>query len=371
MHTNFKSLLFIGFCLSVVLLLHSCQAGRFVVYNFADIHDDKKFPSRPLTRDTVPFQFYARPKERAPRTITRKEKEIAFDQFLEKSKTVAFLIIKNDTIQYERYFKGYDRSGIVPSFSVAKSVTSILIGCAIEDGYISGVEEPVTNYIPELRENGFDKVTIRHLLQMTSGIKFSESYVNPFGQAASFYYGNNLREKTTAIKLKSEPGTAFKYQSGNTQLLGLVLERALKDKTITQYLQEKLWTPLGMEYDASWSIDRKQDGLEKTFCCINAAAIDYAKIGRLFQNKGNWNGQQLVPEEWVKTSTTAEVKDGSAARYQYQWWLISEEGDYMAQGILGQYIYVHPEKNMVIVRLGKKNGNVGWRQVFTSLASAY
>lgn len=371
MHTNFKSLLFIGFCLSVVLLLHSCQAGRFVVYNFADIHDDKKFPSRPLTRDTVPFQFYARPKERAPRTITRKEKEIAFDQFLEKSKTVAFLIIKNDTIQYERYFKGYDRSGIVPSFSIAKSVTSILIGCAIEDGYISGVEEPVTNYIPELRENGFDKVTIRHLLQMTSGIKFSESYVNPFGQAASFYYGNNLREKTTAIKLKSEPGTAFKYQSGNTQLLGLVLERALKDKTITQYLQEKLWTPLGMEYDASWSIDRKQDGLEKTFCCINAAAIDYAKIGRLFQNKGNWNGQQLVPEEWVKTSTTAEVKDGSAARYQYQWWLISEEGDYMAQGILGQYIYVHPEKNMVIVRLGKKNGNVGWRQVFTSLASAY
>lgn len=371
MNTILKFPLFIFFCLSVVLMLHSCQVGRFVAYNFADIHDDKKFPSRPLARDTVPFQFYARPQERAPRTITLKDKDIPFDAFLEKNKTVAFLIIKDDTIQYERYFKGYDRSAIVPSFSVAKSVISILIGCAIEDGYISGVEEPVTNYIPELRENGFDKVTIKHLLQMTSGIKFSESYVNPFGTAASFYYGTNLRKNTIAIKLKSEPGTSFNYQSGNTQLLGLVLERALKDITITQYLQQKLWTPLGMEYDASWSIDRKKDGIEKAFCCLNAVAIDYAKIGRLYQNNGNWNGRQIISEEWVKTSTTAELTEGSVARYQYQWWLVSEEGDYMAQGILGQYIYVHPSKNMVIVRLGKKNGNVGWRQVFTSLASAY
>jgi CubicO group peptidase (beta-lactamase class C family) len=359
------------FVFGALLSFNSCQVGRFVVYNFADIHDDQKFPYRPLTRDSIPFRFYTRPEERAPKTITLKDKEIPFDNFLEKNKTVAFLVIKDDTIQYERYFKGYDRSSIVPSFSMAKSVTSILIGCAIDDGYISDVEEPVTSYIPELRENGFDKVTIKHLLQMTSGIKFNESYVNPFGDAATFYYGTNLRKNLACMKLKSEPGTAFLYQSGNTQLLGLVLERALKNKTVTTYLQEKLWTPLGMEYDASWSIDRKKDGLEKTFCCLNAVALDYAKIGRLYQNNGNWNGRQIVSEEWVRTSTTAELKDGSVARYQYQWWLISAEGDYMAQGILGQYIYVHPGKNMVIVRLGKKNGNVGWRQVLTSLANAY
>ena len=364
--------LLLSLSLLLSLFLPSCQLGRFVVYNFADIHDDKKFPSRPLTKDPIPFEFYARPTERAPKTVTIKEKEIPFDDFLEKNKTVAFLIIKNDTIQYERYFKGYDRSGIVPSFSIAKSVTSILIGCAIEDGYIDDVEEPVTKYIPELQKNGFDKVTIKHLLQMTSGLKFNESYINPFGDAATFYYGRNLEKNITRMKLKSEPGTEFSYQSGNTQLLGLVLDRALKDKTITQYLQEKLWTPLGMEYDASWSIDRKEDGLEKTFCCINAVAIDYAKIGRLFQNNGNWNGQQIISPEWVKTSTTAELKDGSVARYQYQWWLgAAEEGDYMAQGILGQYIYVHPTKNMVIVRLGKKPGGIGWRQIFSSLASAY
>jgi CubicO group peptidase (beta-lactamase class C family) len=364
-----RLLLRLSLCLS--LFLPSCQVGRFVVYNFADIHDYKKFPSRPLTKETIPYQYNTRPQERAPKTITLKEKETPFDEFLEKKKTVAFLIIKNDTIQYERYFKGYDRSSIVPSFSIAKSVTSILIGCALDDGLIGDVNEPVTNYIPELRENGFDKVTIKHLLQMTSGIKFNESYVNPFGEAAAFYYGTNLRKHLTRMKLKSEPGVAFNYQSGNTQLLGLVLERALKDKSITQYLQEKLWTPLGMEYDASWSIDHKNDGLEKTFCCLNAVAIDYAKIGRLFQNNGNWNGHQVVSAEWVKTSTTAELKDGSVASYQHQWWLVSDEGDYMAQGILGQYIYVHPAKNMVIVRLGKKPGNISWRNIFTSLASAY
>ena len=285
---------------------------------------------------------------------------------------MAFLLIKNDTIRDYRLFKVDDRSGIVPSFAMAKSVTSILIGCAIADGYIGDVEEPVTKYIPELREEGFDKVTIKHLLQMTSGLKFNESYINPFGDAATFYYGRNLEKNITRMKLKSEPGTTFNYQSGNTQLLGLVLDRALKGISITQYLQEKLWTPLSMEYDASWSIDRKEDGLEKTFCCINATAIDYAKIGRLFQNNGNWNGHQIISPEWVKTSTTAELKDGSVDYYQYQWWLGSpEEGDYMAQGILGQYIYVHPTKNMVIGRLGKKPANVGWRQVFSSLASAY
>jgi len=357
--------------LALLPLLNSCQVGRFVVYNFADVNDYKKFPSRPLTKDTIPFAFYARTQERAPRTISRKEKESSFEDYLEKNKTLAFLIIKDDTIQYERYFKGYTRASIVPSFSMAKSVTSILIGCAIEDGYITGVDEPVTTYLPEMQKNGFDKVTIKHLLQMTSGIKFNESYVNPFGDAAAFYYGTDIRKTSLHIKLKSPPGTVFEYQSGNTQLLGLILERALKNTTITQYLQEKIWTPLGMEYDASWSIDRKNDGLEKTFCCLNATAIDFAKIGRLYQNNGNWNGRQIVSADWVKTSTTAELKDGSVARYQYQWWLLSDEGDYMAQGILGQYIYVHPAKNMVIVRLGKKPSNAGWSQVFASLADAY
>lgn len=349
------------------LLLTSCQLGRFVFYNFADIKDHKKFQSRPLTADTSPFNFQTTNKGKFPKELNN----IPFDKYLEDNKTVAFLIIKNDTIQYEKYFKGYDKESIVPSFSMAKSVTSILIGCAIDEGLIKSVDDPITNYIPELKNNGFEKVTIKHLLQMTSGIKFNESYVNPFGDAASFYYGLNLRKEIGKMKLKTEPGKKFEYVSGNTQLLGLVLERSLKEKTITSYLQEKIWTPLEMEYDASWSIDRKKNGLEKTFCCLNARARDFAKIGRLYKNKGNWNGKQIVSQKWVEESTKLDTSEGSANYYQYQWWLPTPNEDFMAEGILGQFVYVNPKKDLIIVRLGKNEGKADWWTIFTSLSKAY
>lgn len=348
-------------------LLTSCQLGRFVFYNFADIKDHKKFQSRPLTANASSFHFQTTNKGKFPKELNN----IPFDKYLEDNKTVAFLIIKNDTIQYEKYFKGYDKESIVPSFSMAKSVTSILIGCAIDEGLIKSVDEPITNYIPELKKNGFDKVTIKHLLQMTSGIKFNESYVNPFGDAASFYYGLNLRKEIGKMKLKTEPGKMFEYVSGNTQLLGLVLERSLKEKTITSYLQDKIWTPLEMEYDASWSIDRKKNGLEKTFCCLNARARDFAKIGRLYKNKGNWNGKQIVSQKWVEESTKLDTSEGSANFYQYQWWLPTPNEDFMAEGILGQFVYVNPSKDLIIVRLGKKEGKADWWTIFTSLAKAY
>lgn len=351
----------------ISLILTSCQLGRFVFYNFADIKDHKKFQSRPLTANPSPFNFHTTGTGKFPKEINK----IPFDKYLENNKTVAFLIIKNDTIQYEKYFKGYNNQSIVPSFSMAKSVTSILIGCAIDDSLIKSVDEPITHYIPELSQNGFDKVTIKHLLQMTSGIKFNESYVNPFGDAASFYYGLNLRKNIAKMKLKNVPGTQFEYVSGNTQLLGLVLERSLKGKTITSYLQDKIWTPLGMAYDASWSIDRKKNGLEKTFCCLNARARDFAKIGRLYKNKGNWNGKQIVSQKWVEESTKLDTTEGSASYYQYQWWLPTPNQDFMAQGILGQYVYVNPKKDLIIVRLGKKGGNTDWWTIFTSLAKAY
>jgi CubicO group peptidase (beta-lactamase class C family) len=349
------------------MLLTSCQLSRFVVYNFADIKDHKKFQSRALTADSLHYNFQTTNLGKFPKDLNG----IPFDKYLDDNNTVAFLIIKNDTIQYEKYFKGYDQQSIVPSFSMAKSVTSILIGCAVDEGLIESVEEPITKYIPELKKNGFDKVTIKHVLQMTSGIDFNESYVNPFGDAASFYYGLNLRKMIGKMKLKTEAGKQFEYVSGNTQLLGLVLERALKGKTVTSYLQEKIWTPLGMEYDASWSIDRKKNGLEKTFCCLNARARDFAKIGRLYKNKGNWNGKQVVSQKWVEESTKLDTTDGSVSYYQYQWWLPTPNEDFVAEGILGQFVYVNPSKDLIIVRLGKKEGKANWWTIFTSLAKAY
>lgn len=353
--------------LTILLVLSSCQVGRYVIYNFADINDHKKFPARELAADSVHYQFHRTTNGVIPRKIN----DGPFDGYLEDHKTVAFLIIRNDTIHYEKYFSGYDDKSIVPSFSMAKSVTSILIGCAIDDGLIKSVDEPITNYIPELKQNGFDKVTIKHVLQMTSGIRFNESYVNPFGDAARFYYGRNLRKAISKMKLKDEPGKKFDYTSGNTQLLGLILERALKNKSVTQYLQDKLWTPLGMEFDGSWSLDKKKNGLEKTFCCLNARARDFAKIGRLYLHKGNWNGKQIVSEKWVEESTRQDTTEGSVNYYQYQWWLPSPDGDFIAEGILGQFVYVNPMKDLIIVRLGKKDGDADWWTVFKSLAKFY
>ncbi|GAB4209621.1 MAG: hypothetical protein Fur0023_21930 [Bacteroidia bacterium] len=173
------------------------------------------------------------------------------------------------------------------------------------------------------------------------------------------------------MQLKQEPGKQFEYVSGNTQILGLVLERALKNKTITQYLQEKIWTPLGMEFEATWSIDNKKNGIEKTFCCLNACARDFAKIGRLYLNKGQWNGQQIVSANWIKESTKPDTTEGSVNYYQYQWWLPTPGKDFLAEGFLGQYIYVNPSKQLIVVRLGKKEGKVNWWAVFREMAKYY
>lgn len=353
------------------LLLSSCLVGRYVVYNFADIRDHKKFPSRPIQKGANTFSFKETANGKVPRSVTFKGKDISFNEYLKKNNTVAFLIIRNDTIQYEQYFDGYSKASVVPSFSMAKSFTSILIGCAIDDRLIKSVDEPITNYVPELKSGGFDAVTIKHVLQMTSGIKFTESYYSPFAGAASYYYGKHLRKKLGRMKLEAPPGTRFEYISGGTQMLGLVLERALKGKTISAYFTEKIWQPLGMEYDASWSIDQKKRGMEKTFCCVNARARDYAKIGRLYLNGGAWNGKQIVSKSWVKESTKVDTSAGSVWYYQYQWWLPTMRGDFMANGHLGQYIYVNPAKNLIMVRLGKNPGKADWWEVFVGLANGY
>lgn len=362
-------------CCALILLLGGCKVGRFFIYNFAGTNDYRKFPSRPLPASPAPYTYAEAAVEKAPKAILVEGREVAFDAFLEAHKTVAFLVVQRDTIVYERYFKGYGPSHLHTSFSMAKSVTSMLIGCAIADGFIQGVGQPVTDFIPELEPAGFDKVTVEHLLQMTGGLKFNESYINPFGDAATFYYGRRLYQAMARMQLKQAPGTAFEYQSGSSQLLGWVLERALRKasdpRTITAYANDKLWAPLGMLYPASWSIDRKKGGIEKTFCCINAPARDFAKLGSLYLHKGNWHGKQLVPAEWVAQSTKLDTSNGSVPFYQYQWWFPSPDGDFMAHGILGQYIYVDPAHGLVIVRLGTKEGRVDWGPVLHSLAKAY
>ncbi len=369
----FKTILLIGVAVYITFGFASCKVGRFVIYNASDIRDYKKFPYRTMHKPDKPFRFIESNKKIEPKSIEIDGRTTSFDTYLEQNGTVAFLIIRNDTVLCEKYFKGYQEQNWVPSFSMGKSFLSILIGCAIDDGLILSVKEPVSKYVPELTKNGYDKVSIEHLLNMTSGMKFNEGYLNPFGQVASFYYGKRLRQGISHLKLEQEPGKAFKYVSGSSQLLGLVLERALKNKTITQYFEEKIWQPLGMQYDGTWSIDKKYNGLEKTFCCVNATAVDFAKIGRLMSHSGNWNGKQIVSEKWVNESLQKDTTNGAVWNYLYQWWFPTKNGnDFLANGHLGQFIYGNADKNLIIVRLGKRGGKVkSWSQFFISLAKEY
>ncbi len=339
-------------CLTIPMCRLSAQMVR---YNFADIGDYKIFTNNPLKPAEQAWHF-GRSKQ------PFKTDKTNFENFLGNNKTVAFLVIKNDTILYEKYFNEYDTTSIVPSFSMAKSVTSALIGCAIEDKLIGSVNDPVSKYVPEMAKNGFDKVTLRHVLNMNSGLAFNESYINPTGEAAKFYYGDQLESYILNLKLASQPGSGFDYLSGNTQILGYVLHRVLKNtayKTVTNYLQKKLWTPMGCEFDASWSTDH-EGGIEKTFCCLNARARDFAKFGELYLHKGNWNGKQLVPEAWVAESTTPNTEEKNSLEYHYQWWFPSQNGDFTARGILGQYVYVNPKNKVVIVRMGSDKGDIDW-----------
>ncbi len=354
------------YALLVLLFCSSCHVGRFFVWNLADLNDSRRFASMPVERKGEPFRFAQRDSAVSPLALPKDIDGETWEQFLKDEGTVGFLIIRNDTILYERYFDGYDEEREVPTFSVAKSFVSALIGIAIKEGHIGSINDPITKYLPELKREGFEKITIAHLLLMRSGIRYNEGYYNPFGHVARYYYGRNLARYIRQLKIKEAPNQRFEYISVNTQLLGFIIERAT-GKKLADYLSEKIWQPLGMEYPASWSIDSRQHKNAKAFCCINARMRDYAKFGRLFLKKGEWQGQQIVPSAWVEQSTTP----ANNGLYSYQWWHVrsNSKPNFMAQGILGQYIYVQPDKNIIIVRLGKRD-RIYWGAVFAKLAEA-
>jgi len=359
------------FFVLLLSLLSSCTIGRFVWYNFADITDYKIFSSNEIPKSSKPISYPVKISSAASSSeITINGKTQTFNEFLHYSRTVAFVIIHKDTIKFEHYDYKYNDSSIVTSFSVAKSVTSILIGGAIADGLIKSIDEPITNYIPEMREE-MKAVKIKHLLQMTSGIRYNESYYSPFSEAAEYYYGPNLRKAIPKLKLGVKPGTVFHYISGNSQVLGLVLERALKGKTVSAYLQEKIWNPMGMEFPATWSTDNKKSKLEKTFCCLNARAKDFAKIGTLYLHNGLYNGQQLVPKQWVAASNGKDTTEGAKLYYQYNWWRGYRKDTYLANGHLGQYIYIDPKNELVVVRFGNDRRSVNWYSVFAGISKGF
>ena len=283
------------------------------------------------------------------------EKDLSFMNSLE---TRAFLVFKGDSILYEKYFDKHRVNTVSNSFSAAKTVVSLLIGIAIEEGEIKSLDEPVTNYLPEFNSLGKENITIRHLLMMASGLDWEESSSNPLSENAESYYGTDLHGLVTRQKLISQPGKMFKYQSGNSQLLGYIVEKAT-GKSVAEYTQEKIWKRIGTEHEAYWSLD-KENGDEKAFCCLYATARDFGKLGKLILQEGRWNNEQVVPKWYmnevcsVQQLTTEEgIKN---QRYGLHIWtyLGEKKPIYYCRGIKGQYIISIPAENLVIVRLGLK-----------------
>lgn len=278
---------------------------------------------------------------------------------LEKMKSIAFLIVRNDSIVHEQYWEGYNQNSLSNSFSMAKSIVSMLVGIAIDEGKIENEDQSVADFLPEFKAGDKSNITIKHLLTMSSGINFDENYKSPISYTAEAYFGKDLVATTMKYKATEEPGKVWKYLSGNTELLGLIVEKAT-GKTISEYASEKLWKPMGASMDALWSLDT-EGGHEKAYCCFNTNARDFARFGKLFLDTGKWNGQTIISEDYVLKSTTPadlKYKDGKQnSKYGYQWWLMPNyKGHtiYYMRGILGQYVICIPDQNMVVVRLGHK-----------------
>ena len=355
----------------LLIMLSSCHVGRFFYWNFADVKDCHRFPSDTIYPGQYTFNFDTIQDDihiPLPEAFNLKGNYENFEDFLKKQKTIAFIVIREDTIIYEKYFSGYQSHSILPSFSVSKTFVSALIGFAIDDGYIKSVDEPVTNYLDGFKDQNFDQVTIRHLLNMRSGIKFNEGYFNPFGHMAKFYYGTNLKKYTYKLKVKETPGSSYAYLSCNTQIIAMILEKAT-GKKLPDYLEEKIWIPLGMEKFGTWNFDSKKHHATKAFCCINAKARDFAKFGRLYLNHGQWNGRQLLSRSWMDQSTEVanDSKDSQGYSYVYQW-RVKDENVVFAKGILGQFIYADTDKDIIILRFGKKAGKWNWPLLFDEIS---
>ena len=278
---------------------------------------------------------------------------------VESMQSIAYVIIKNDSMIHEQYWDGYGEDSHTNSFSMAKTFVSILIGVAIDEGKIKSVDQLVGDFLPEYKTGENAKLTIKHLLTMSSGIDFDENYVSPLAYPAAAYYGTDLKKLTDKYSVKEEPGKVFKYLSGNTVLLGFVLEKAT-GKTLSDYASEKLWIPLGAKNKAFWSLDH-ENGEEKSYCCFNSNAPDFARVGELFLDSGKCNGRQIVSQEYVansiKIADLVDVNGNKQQKYGYAWWLIPNykgHDIFYARGILGQYILCIPDKKMIVVRLGKK-----------------
>lgn len=375
---------FLFFTLLVIgVQLQSCYITRAFKHRKFELKDLDKLENIILPATENPFRF--------TENVNKPSKLTQFlDSTLNNTYTYSFLVIRNDSILYEKYFDEIKATTKQPSFSVAKSFIGTLVQMAVEDGFIKNLQEPITNYLPHLndRDEAFTNITIQHVMDMASGIKSVENYGNPFSDVLHMGFTKNLNNRLKKLRIETAPGK-FDYKSVNTQLLASIIEISTKQK-LQDYFVKKLWLPLGMENEASWNVDSKKNTTPRAFCCINATTRDFAKLGKLYLQKGNYNGKQLISEYYILQTTNPDAMQKNDG-YKNQWWAVQpyiyftdslkavdfitstpktsyhkkvdykgqtyfvakdELAPYYAQGILEQFVYVNPRTNTIIVRLG-------------------
>jgi CubicO group peptidase (beta-lactamase class C family) len=352
------------------LMLDRSAVARALVWMDADVDDWRRFPAAPIRAGdrVLPLREQPLP-ERALSEVTLPDgstQDLA--ALLEDTGTTSFLVLRDDVLLVEAYPLGGSREDVATSFSMAKSILSTALGIAVGRGEVSSVDDPVTDYVPELRERGerFARITLRHLVSMSSGLRYEEAGL-PWSDDAVTYYSPDLRATALSAEVVEPPGRRWLYNNYNPLLLGLVLERAT-GRPLAEYVAEHLWQPLGAEYDASWSVDSEQHRFAKMESGFNARPVDYARFGYLFAHEGRVGGRQVVPADWVSAATAREDSTDPVDHYQWFWWVdTTRPNGFMARGNKGQLIYVDPAADVVVVRTGRDFGIDDWPAVLADV----
>jgi CubicO group peptidase (beta-lactamase class C family) len=364
---------------------------RAAVYQDSGIADLDIFPTRAILNQAPVFHFEQAATQQTPDFVysfkDRSARVGHLEAFLAARGTVAFLVVQDDRIRYERFFDGYQRDTPISVLSVSKSITSTLIGLAITEGYINSVDDRLIRYLPELEGRGLDELAIRNLLVMDTCIPYIQDdeaffLFQIFQDDALNYYLPDLRQFALGMRAGQDRiGEAFLYNNHYPLFEGLILER-VTGQSVSAFAERTLWKRLGMEFPASWNLDSTASGFEHMESGFNARAIDFLKFGRLFLGQGKWNGQQIVPEAWVQEATCPDPADSRpwssdpywpelGGYYKYHWWGLRKPGAayvYAARGHHGQVIYINPERQIIIFRAGKYGDSAEWTLIADALA---